>query len=225
MKILVLEDESFFQSKIIKTINDIFQNEAEVILYSDITSCQKDANHFDLGIIDIMLPDGDGIEYIKESSNQLDSILFLTSMENRVFDAFGKNVIGFVLKDSMDIQFPKKLKEIYKKYKQEEGYLLTFETAQGIIRINAKEIVYIQIENRKIKIMTKEETFLKRQSLDKLSKKLDERFVRINQSTFINLDSVTAWRKEEIVLKDTYTMYASRKYLKAAFTKFMERVL
>lgn len=223
MKILILEDEKFFQSKIIKIIHDIFPSEVEVTLYGNISSCQRDKQQYDLGIIDIMLPDGDGIEYTKDSFDQFDSILFVTSMENRVFEAFGKNVIGFILKENMDIQLLNELKEIKKKYYQELGKITIFETTQGKVRIDIKDIIYIQIENRKIKVVSKKDLYLKRQRLDKLFQKLDERFVQINQSTLINLDCVTTWRKEEIVLNDKYTLYASRKYLKPALQSFMER--
>lgn len=61
MNILILEDEIYFQNKIIDIVKENISN-AEITVYSTISNCLDDTMHFDLGIIDISLPDGDGIK-------------------------------------------------------------------------------------------------------------------------------------------------------------------
>lgn len=218
MKILILEDEKYFLDTITKIIKD---NLDDVNVYSCLSMSEFDYTHYDLALIDIQLSDGDGIEFVKENESYFDSIIFVTSMENRVFDAFGKGVIGFIPKINMDLLLPAKLIEFKKMFQREE---LHIKTEEGIQRIYLKEIVLIETELRKLKVKTNRTEFiLKRQSIKTFSEKLDSRFVWVNQSTIINLDFVSSWKKEEIVLNGDIIVYASRNYLKNALTVFMKR--
>lgn len=222
MKILILEDEEFYTKKIINIVKKTIE-QSVIVTHSTILSCLKDSNSYDLAIIDVMLPDGDGIEYIHNHRNQFESILFLTSMENRMIDAFDRNVVGFIPKDKMDTLLHLSLHKVFKEYKANQFINLNTETGNFLIPF--KEIIFIQTEQRKIKVTcTKHSYLLKRQSLSKFSEQFDSRFTWINQSTIINLDYVSQWIKEEIILNETYKVYASRNYSKAAFRAFSERL-
>ena len=218
MKILILEDEKYFLDKIIKIINESLN---DVVIYSCLSISAFNDEHYDLALIDIQLGKEDGIEFVKKNESYFDNVIFVTSMENRVFDAFGKSVIGFISKTNMDVLLPVKLIECKKIYQKEE---LHIKTEDGIKRIYLKEIILIETEQRKLKIKTDRTEFvLKRQSIKTFSEKLDSRFVWVNQSTIINLDYVVTWKKEGIVLNGDIRVYASRKYLKSALNIFMKR--
>lgn len=218
MKILILEDEKYFLDKIKKIINC---NLDDVDVYPCLSISEFDYMYYDLALIDIQLSDGDGIEFVKENESYFDSIIFVTSMENRVFDAFGKGVIGFIPKVNVDLLLPAKLIEFKNLFQREE---LHIKTEESLKRIYLKEIILIETELRKLKIKTDSTEFiLKRQSIKSFSEKLDSRFVWVNQSTIINLDFVSSWKKEEIVLNGDIIVYASRNYLKNALTVFMKR--
>lgn len=220
MKILILEDEQYFQNEIVKIIKKTVKD-YEYSLYSNISECLLDHAYYDLAVLDIHLKDGDGIEFARNHSHQFDSILFLTSMENRIYDAFGKNVIGFIPKDNMNTSLPLKLKEIESNITSNNR--LQIKTENGIVVLDLKDIIYIQTDLRNIQIIAKQNYILKRMTISKFAKELDSRFVWISQSMLINLDYVSAWKKDEILLNDTYKVYASRRYLKEALQVFMER--
>ena len=59
--------------------------------------------NFDLIILDIELPEIDGIKLSKSVINKKTKIVFLTSTSDRVYEAFGENVLGYLLK-SNDIE-------------------------------------------------------------------------------------------------------------------------
>lgn len=219
MKILILEDELYFQQLIVKLAKETIKN-FEYIAYSNLSDCLKDTNSYDLAILDIKLEDGDGIEYAKTHSDKFNQILFLTSMENRVYDAFGKNVVGFILKERIGKALPLKLKEIISTLYNTR---IHFRTDLGVISLDFKDIIYVETEARNIRIIADKTYVIKRTSLSKFAKQLDIRFVWISQSMLINLDYVNSWKKDEIILSNKYTVYASRRHLKDAFHAFMER--
>lgn len=220
MKILILEDEKYFQNEIIKYINN-FNKSYTYSIFSNISDCQKNTETYQLGIIDIKLDDGDGIEYIKKHHDKFENILFLSSMENRVFDAFGKNVVGFIPKDKIEQELPNKLEEISKTLFNKKA--IHVKTQDGFINLDLNSIIYLETQSKNINIIADKQYILKRISLSQFSKNLDDKFVWISQSIIINLDYVTAWKKDKILLNNTYTVYASRRHLKKSFLKFTLR--
>lgn len=220
MEILLIEDEEYFYTLIKKIITDQIEN-TTIQICTTIQEANLNMHDYDLAIVDINLPDGDGLEFTRKNAEKFGSILYVTSMENRVYDAFGKNVIGFISKDSILDKLPIKLHEFIQNNKNDH---LLLNTQNGLIHVQLKDILYIQTELRKINIFmnNKENILLKRQSIKEFSKQLDPRFVWINQSTIINLDYVYSWKKDEITLTDNVKLYASRKYTKEALSSFME---
>ena len=89
----------------------------------------------------------------------------------------------------------------------------------GIKRITEKEAYCFYIEDKKVYALTEKEKLLLRMRLYSIEEKLSEDFIKINQSTVINIKkiqrfdvSVTGTLK--VVLKNGYTDYVSRRRIK-----------
>ena len=89
----------------------------------------------------------------------------------------------------------------------------------GIKRITEKEAYCFYIEDKKVYALTEKEKLLLKMRLYSIEEKLSEDFIKINQSTVINIKkiqrfdvSVTGTLK--VIMKNGYTDYVSRRRLK-----------
>lgn len=95
----------------------------------------------------------------------------------------------------------------------------TVQNERGIKRITEKEAYCFYIEDKKVYALTEKEKLLLKMRLYSIEEKLSEDFIKINQSTVINIKkiqrfdvSVTGTLK--VVLKNGYTDYVSRRRIK-----------
>ena len=95
----------------------------------------------------------------------------------------------------------------------------TVQNERGIKRITEKEAYCFYIEDKKVYALTEKEKLLLKMRLYSIEEKLSEDFIKINQSTVINIKkiqrvdvSVTGTLK--VVLKNGYTEYVSRRRIK-----------
>lgn len=220
MKILLLEDDHYYLSLLKETVSHHIEN-AEIYSYEKVSDAVHNLLNYQLGLIDIQLPDGDGVAFAQTYSSYIENVMYVTSMTNRVFETFGKNVIGFIPKENLKPLFPVKLKEFINSYRDE---MILLSTENGIVKVNMNDIIHIETDGRKLSICTHNGVVTtKRQPLKNFSARLSNKFIWINQSTIINLDYVTMWNKDQITLHNKYTVYASRKYAKEALHSFMVR--
>ena len=95
----------------------------------------------------------------------------------------------------------------------------TVQNERGIKRITEKEAYCFYIEDKKVYALTEKEKLLLKMRLYSIEEKLSEDFIKINQSTVINIKkihrfdvSVTGTLK--VVLKNGYTDYVARRRIK-----------
>ena len=95
----------------------------------------------------------------------------------------------------------------------------TVQNESGIKRITEKEAYCFYIEDKKVYALTEKEKLLLKMRLYSIEEKLSEDFIKINQSTVINIKkiqrfdvSVTGTLK--VVLKNGYTDYVARRRIK-----------
>lgn len=95
----------------------------------------------------------------------------------------------------------------------------TVQNESGIKRITEKEAYCFYIEDKKVYALTEKEKLLLKMRLYSIEEKLSEDFIKINQSTVINIKkiqrfdvSVTGTLK--VIMKNGYTDYVSRRRIK-----------
>lgn len=89
MNLLIVEDNLYFQEKV-KSVLMRLCPRSSIIAIDHLEDIENDHSSFDVCFMDIELPDGDGIEFLKNI--QIDFLLssIFTSHEDRVYEAFGK---------------------------------------------------------------------------------------------------------------------------------------
>lgn len=187
-KIGIIDDEIYFLNKIRNTINKTLMNEsieyqiyffhnAEEYLSSDI-SC-------DLLFLDIEMNEIDGITLSKQINNSY--IIFVSSHDEYIRDAYGKNVLAYLYKDEIDRLLPKVLIKVI----SECNNVISLKSSDGIQFINKNNIIYFYTENRKIYVQLMN---IKMQvystSLVQLQSNLGNSFYKVNDYCLVNLNHI-----------------------------------
>lgn len=218
MNIVICDDER----KVIEDVGSICREclSPDVKLYgfrsaeSLLKNLDKIDGDIDLFILDIEMPGRDGLWLRKELERYRygSSIIYLTSYDELVQEAFGRYVIGFVDKVSFlndKNKLVDKLKLFEQETKADETIRVKYD--QKVLFIQKRKIILIEAEHvysnleyvidEKINGSFVTERKLIRKSLKEWEDELGNNFIRISKRYIINLDYVQRIN-QDIVLKN-----------------------
>ena len=218
MNIVICDDER----KVIEDVGSICREylSPDVNLYgfrsaeSLLKNLDKIGGDIDLFILDIEMPGRDGLWLRKELERYRygSSIIYLTSHDELVQEAFGRYVIGFVDKVSFlndKNSLIEKLKHFEQETKADETIRVKYD--QKVLFIQKRKIILIEAEHvysnleyvidEKINGSFVTERKLIRKSLKEWEDELGNNFIRISKRYIINLDYVQRIN-QDIVLKN-----------------------
>lgn len=203
-------------------------NSGESLLYS----YQKEGALFDMIFLDIDMQPLDGLETASRL-RQLDTkvmLIFLTSMADKVYDAFGYNAFKFIRKDYSSELFIKNLKDcIQHIHLLTQGFV--FETTEGIVRITEQSILFFEIKARKFYMQTP--TLKYRLLVDNFEQILriiqcHPFFAMPNRSTLLNLRYVKNITKQNLISIEhngiCYTLELSRYKKQDFYNAFINHI-
>ncbi len=179
------------------------------------------STHFDIIFLDIDMPELSGLETADTlRSKGIDSVLiFVTSMEDKVFEAFGYNALRFVLKRNLkrDLQdaFVKAIETL-----NQSKNLLSFKTGEGIIRLAVTEIFYFIFENRKVNAVCRNNASyaLNSMTLSNIEEMMsDKGFISINRYVLVNVKYVNGINKNSLTMDNGEVFDISRPKLKNVY--------
>lgn len=206
MKVLICDDDSTIITQIKKYLNkktkqstykfdvDCFSN-GDIILNKQIK--------VDFAFIDIEMPGVNGLTVTKhlQSINPNIIIFIVTSFQGYLDDAMDLNVFRFLSKPLDENRFFKSMDIALNLYHQntEKIILEYFDECHNIF---TKDILYLTIENRKTRIVTKYDNYLSNKKFDYWKKHLKsyDYFAQSHYSFIVNLNNVTDFDKHEITL-------------------------
>lgn len=219
MNLLIVEDNLYFQKKVKNVLMQSYPG-SSITLVDRLGDIEKNHSSFDICFMDIELPDGDGIEFLKKYPNRFPAVVYFTSHEDRVYEAFGKNIYGFIPKSNE--YFEQKMLDILKKIPGSRFIHVTDENGRHW-KIDLDKIIFVQTDQRKLILqLVNQSLILKRQPIREFAQVLDQQFIWINQSTLINMKYINAWKKEEVIMINGHILYASRRFAKEACHKYLE---
>ncbi len=131
---------------------------------------------------------GQDIKEIYEQKNYNTMIVFVTSHSEILFDAFGKNVYGFLSKPIHEEDFAKLFQKLIQK-RTKVSYLDIHDSFLGKINIPYHEITHIEAEGSYSRICsTNTDTLLIRKGLSELENDISyEYMVKVHKSYIVNL--------------------------------------
>lgn len=184
----------------------------------------KSALGFDFVILDIELPGIDGIKISKIIKAENMKIIFLTSISDRVFKAFGEKVLGYLLKGNNIQKTVNDLINYINSVEKEESIHLN--TEFGEVDIELKNILKVTKENRKIYLTTdKSKIQVYQNALSNIHKKSSGYMVYINKSTIINMQRMVIFADKTIFLENGIEDTISRDYLPSFKKEYLKRIV
>ena len=232
MKIAICDDDKNIVKELKKYIQSFFKQKKhpyELYEFYNGETLIKTNIQFDLIFIDIEMPGINGLTVAKQlSQKNPDLITFVvTSFQYYLDDAMELNVYRYVVKPIDKIRFYKNLEFALKKFLLNNKYIL-FESNKMIHKIKASNIIFLNIEQRKVCVYTYDNVFISNEPIENWQKKLNFNFfARPHHSYIINMIYVINFSKDKILLKckdKQYEAYIStRKYneFKTTFFNFI----
>lgn len=224
MKIGICDDDTQARKQLLNLCqklgyNEVYEFESgEELLSSDV--CRT----LTLLFLDIQMNGMTGIEVknTMENSCPFTLIIFNTSHNEHVNDAFGRNVISFISKPFSELSIRHNI--------EKAAYLSrNFSPIKidDVTSIPCEEILYLCSEQKYSIFHTKNgESILSRKPMKKWAKELDEfDFCPISRSTIINLKHYKKIYDKKVILYNGASFAISRRYTNLVKEKFDEYVL
>lgn len=180
---------------------------------------------YDILLLDIEMPNEDGIQFAKEHYQRYQRVVFISSHNERVFDAFYMNITGFIPKDKIEEMLIPKINEIV--IAIENNNYLKLRTKDGETRFNQNNILYFANEEQNIiAYLLQGRIPLTITSLRKLITQLEDDFILINRNVIINLNHIHMFSKHthEITMVDDKIFTVSARKWSILLHKYNERV-
>lgn len=176
---------------------------------------------FDILFLDIEMPEISGIELSKNQSLAGANIVFVTSKESLVFEAYNTtNALGFIRKDNLIND----LKVIMDKFNDSNSVdkVIVVKKDKSIVKIPYRDILYIENQSNDIIIHTNHNSFVKRYKISDLEKELaDFNFIRCHVGFIVNLNYIDYIGDRGITLSNGDMIPLSRKRIKLVKEKFL----
>lgn len=223
MNVCICDDEKRERELIMHGCEDYFQDRTlpyKIWEAENAMRVWERKDEIDLLILDIEMPEMDGVTLKNRLQNNEEKmlVLFVTSHDEMMSEAFGKNVIGFISKEWISVKLSR--------------YLALAVTLIGNDILidgnhNSRNIIKIHSEREYCNLYMKDgSTCLIRSSLKEMEKVLLEAdFVRISRAWMVNMKFVKEFNKKELIIEDE-TFSISRncsKSVEEAYNNFCER--
>lgn len=204
IKVLVCDDDKMITDKVKHLLNDIqeqYSFELNIQIYNDGQSVMKENEVFDIAIVDIEMPNVDGLALSEELKrrNPDTVVLILTSFSDYLDSAMRIQVFRYLSKPIDEERFTKNCIEAVSYYKQISKQIIV-ESCDEVLTIKTKDIFYIENLKHGSVIATKHGDY-------KTNKKPQEWYEIINQpncftfshkSFLVNLQNVINFDKNTV---------------------------
>jgi len=184
---------------------------------------------FDLFLLDIRLPDIDGIALAKKirAKNDKAIIVYVTQYTNYAFDAFRVSAAQYLQKPVREICLFPVLDKVVADLTQIKRSHFMLSTRDGLISIPFSNIVCAELSNRRLHVYLENgETLISKSLQISFSKSIaplleDQRFLHIHQAFVVNLAHIIEQRNSSFVTKNDLAIPISRNRYPDAKRKYI----
>ncbi len=194
VKIAICDDEAAGRESVERMCRAFFEEKERFVGMPDIQvfasgkEMAASGGDYDILLLDIEMPEQDGIDIKEyyETNRKRTRIIFTTSHRERVLEAFGRNVVSFLVKPLCKESFQKAME---KALSDLCGLVLEIEENGETFLIPVKQIKYIEAQDKYTLAVTETGEYLMRRTMKFWESALPcQDFVRIHKSYLINLE-------------------------------------
>ena len=215
IKTIIVDDEPLARQRISKLLEE--QNDFKVL--KECRNGEEALKYIkkkkpDLIFLDVQMPGIDGFEMVQKIDQLYQPfIIFVTAFEQYALKAFDVKAIDYLLKPFDDQRFQESLERAKDHYKQKKSAVLNdklidlvgsfqkedsnflnefeFKVNGKSVFIETEDVYYIETYGNYLKVYTKEQFYLYRQTMNSIEHDLDpEFFLRVHRSYIINKEKI-----------------------------------
>lgn len=220
-----MDDERFYLERIEDIVLQTLP-EYEVKCFQNVQDFLIEADTFSIVLLDIAMPDEDGIVLARKLRQKGCVIIFVTSMKERMQEAFGKHVEGFVLKEDLASQLPKVLQIVDENLYIDHNFLYKDEQGREN-KVALSDIYYMEVYRKDVYIHLKQDKLhLPNITLKECYQQLDQNFVYASRHMIVNIGHMVHLNKKyQMFMDNEEILYTNRYCYKEVREKFMEIIL
>jgi two-component system LytT family response regulator len=239
IRTVIVDDEELARDRI-QTLLEL-QPDVEVVgVCTDGPSAVEmiDRTQPDLVFLDVQMPGMDGFEVVENlERTKMPAVVFVTAHDAHALRAFEIHALDFLLKPFDQTRFEKALERARGQLSQSTGPVLDsrlvtlleelheerkyserliVKSSGRVFFVRTEEIDWVEASGNYVKIHTKSDAHLLRESMKNMEAKLDPKtFVRIHRSAIVNIDHIKElepWFHGEyiVIMRDGTRLTASR---------------
>ena len=208
---LIVDDEPLAAKVLKEHISEIPQLELIGVASSAMDAFAiLSSQHADLLLLDIQMPNMNGIEFIK-SLKSPPSVIITTAYREYAFESYEIEVVDYLLKP---ISFNRFFKAITKFIGRKEGSVAEKETSEPIsnggsiyvysnkknLKVYFDDIQYVESIKDYITIHTSSDQIVSKSTITKFEDLLSDSFIRIHRSFIVNTKHITAYTHQDVEL-------------------------
>lgn len=193
---------------------------------------KKGSNPFDVYLLDIMMPQIDGIELGKRirKSGENTPIVYLTAFKEYGYQAFGVQATDYLLKPIDSLKLMEVLEKIYSSSKREKADFFSVKLKEGIRNISLWELVYAERIDRSIVYHMKDGSILKSVGIrGKFEEEIsfimeNPRFIQPHKSYLVNMQYIQDFMVSELIMEEGTLIPVSRNRraeIKKSYLKYL----
>lgn len=226
MKLAICDDEKRIRDIIAESVKEVSEK-IEIELYADAKGILSASFDSDILFLDIQMPgiDGMGAAKMLRSSGKKTVIVFVTALEDQVFNAFDVGAFNYIVKP-----FTKaKIIEVFKKAvkqaedqrlvetaiseQEEAGRTITVKSGGTNTRVILSEVQYAEIYDRRIILhMESSDDIEYYGRISDLENIAGKDFFRVHRAYLVNLGAVKSYDSKYVHMSDADIPVARGKY-------------
>ncbi len=217
INIAICDDDYAFLNIFEKQIYSIFKKfkvDINIEKHSDSLNFAQTyrKNFYDIIFLDICMPSINGLQ-VAERIRNIDTnveIVFVTSFDKCVFRSFKFRPFRFIRKNRINDEIEEVIEDFLDYYRKED--MISLKIKDGFINLNKNEVLYFDIENRKIRIHTKNEIYYSTNvKFNKFVEELEKNeFIEVHRGYLVNKNFIKEYRKNIITLYNNESIPVSR---------------
>ena len=223
MQIAVCDDEKEIRDMFAQKIGKIYPK-AGLSLYRSGEELLLSDKEPDILLLDIQMPGKNGMETAKElrRKNKKVIIIFVTALDDFVFQAFDVGAFHYLVKPFDDVKFVEVLRNAVGQYEDRKnlegagrrGEMPSLMITSGgkHITVNLEDIVYAEVFDRKVILHTMDADIEYYGKMKELEEKAGDEFYRTHRSFLVNFDFIRKYDATTIYLEKGQALMAKQNY-------------
>ncbi len=231
MKIAICDDETKYIDDVERHLKQYFIEHGlslNLFKYNNGIELLNSNNNFDIVFLDIEMPDLNGIELGKklQMSNPDLVLIYITAYNHYLDEALDLGITRFFDKPIDSKRFYKGLDKAIEKLDKTEVHIHLKDSNNGIVTVKMNNIIMVEIEKRKTRIVTKDGIYHSKNSIKTWRERLNKSYFESPHNSYIvNTNYITYFCKEYIILDNEYNVpisYPRRVEFKKKFMMLLE---